>query len=96
MTGAGGAEGGEGIMISFDNPEVHSTLLVTVKLYMPEDSPEIVMLVPLFVVEIPPGYLVSVHDPEGRPFNTTLPAGTGQVGTVIVPTPGGFGVEGCA
>ena len=76
-----------------DNPEVQVELLsVTVKLYIAGASPEIVVLVPLPGVVMPPGYLVSVQAPEGRPFSITLPVGTGQEGTVIVPTTGAVGV----
>jgi hypothetical protein len=95
ITGAEGAEGGAGIKTSFDRPETHDELLVTVKLYVPADRPEIVTLVVLPPEDIPPGYLLSVQLPAGRPLNTTLPVGDGQVGTVIFPTTGGAGVEGC-
>jgi len=59
-------------------------------------SPEIVVLVPVPEVVVPPGVLVSVHVPvEGNPFNTTLPVATKQVGWDMVPTVGIVGVEGC-
>ena len=97
ITGAEGAEGGEGITTLAEFPEVQVELLsVTVKLYIAGASPEIVVLVPLPGVVMPPGYLVSVQPAEGRPFRTTLPVGTGQVGGVIVPTTGALGVLGCA
>jgi hypothetical protein len=45
-------------------------------------------------VEIFPGILVSVHDPdEGSPFNTTVPLGEVHVGAVIVPGTGAAGGE---
>jgi len=57
----------------------------------------IVVLVPVPVVVVPPGVLVNVHVPvEGKPFRTTLPVATVQVGWVIVPTIGAAGVAGCA
>ena len=44
-------------------------------------SPEIVVLVPVPVVVIPPGVLVKVHVPEeGKPLNTTLPVAIPHVG----------------
>jgi hypothetical protein len=56
----------------------------------------IVELVPVPVV-VPPGVLVRVHVPEaGRPFSTTVPVGTLQVGWVIVPTAGAVGAFGTA
>ena len=58
-----------------DEDEVHPDELVTVKVYVPVASPEIVVLVPVPVVVAPPGDLVRVQDPEeGKPLNTTLPA----------------------
>ena len=52
-----------------------------------------VALVPVPVVVVPPGVLVIVQVPlAGKPFNTTLPVATEQVGWVIVPTVGAVGV----
>ena len=43
-----------------------------------------------------PGLRVKVQVPDaGKPFNTTLPVATLQVGCVIVPTEGAVGVAGC-
>ena len=54
-----------------------------------------VVLMPVPVVIVPPGVLVSVHVPvAGKPLNTTLPVGTEHVGCVIVPTAGAVGVIG--
>jgi hypothetical protein len=51
-----------------------------------------VVLVPVPVVVIFPGILVSVHVPEdGKPLNVTPPVATLQVGCVIVPTTGAEG-----
>ena len=47
------------------------------------------------VVVAPPGERVNVHEPDGKPFNTTIPPAV-QVGCVIVPTVGAEGVTGCA
>ena len=56
-----------------------------------------VVLVPVPVFVAPPGLVVTVHVPvAGKPFNTTLPVATVQVGFVIVPAIGAVGVEGCA
>ena len=44
---------------------------------------------------VPPGVLVKVQLPvTGKPFKTTLPVATEQVGWVIVPTVGAVGVAG--
>jgi hypothetical protein len=50
-----------------------------------------VLLVPVPV--IPPGLIVQF--PEGKPFKTTFPVATPQLGWVTVPTIGGVGVTGC-
>ena len=47
------------------------------------------------VVVAPPGERVNVHEPDGKPFNTTEPVDTLQVVCVIVPTVGADGVTGC-
>jgi hypothetical protein len=49
------------------------------------------------VVVVPPGVRISVQLPDaGKPFNTTLPVATVQVGWVIVPTVGAVGEDGWA
>jgi hypothetical protein len=54
---------------------------VTVNVYVPGPIPETVADVPVPVVITLPGERVSVHVPEaGKPFNTTLPEVTEQVG----------------
>jgi hypothetical protein len=53
--------------------------------------PEIVVVVPLPVM--PPGLMVQLPV-AGRPFNTTDPVATLQVGWVMVPTVGAVGVAG--
>ena len=50
------------------------------------------MLVVLPVVVTPPGVLVIVQLPLGKPLNTTLPDGVVHVGWVIVPTIGAVGL----
>ncbi len=62
---------------------------------MPEDSPLMVLLVPVPVVLTAPGLLVRVHVPEaGRPVKVTLPVDTLHVGWMMVPTVGAPGVTG--
>ena len=62
---------------------------------MPGASPEIVVLVPVPVVVIPPGVRVNVQVPGvGKPFSTTLPVAREHVGWVIVPTEGAEGTAG--
>jgi hypothetical protein len=74
-----------------DANEVHPTELVTVKLYVPTASPDIVVLDP--VPAMAPGLIVQL--PAGKPFSTTLPVGVTQVICVMVPTVGAAGVTGC-
>ena len=58
--------------------------------------PVMVELVPVPVLVIPPGVRVRVQVPvAGRPFRTTLPVATAQVGWVMVPITGAAGVAGC-
>ena len=53
------------------------------------------VLVPVPVVIVPPGVLVKVQFPvAGKPFNTTLPVATKQLGWVIAATVGAVGEEG--
>ena len=95
--GAVGA-GGCGFMTTFpDGNEIQPDAFVTLKVYVPSGIPEIVVLVPVPVVVVPPGVLVRVHVPvAGNPLKITLPVATVQVGCVIVPTIGVEGVNGLA
>lgn len=86
--GAAGVAGWLLITTLPEGEEVQPRLLVTVKLYVPEESPEIVVL-PVLPV-IPPGFIVQF--PDGNPLKTTLPVETVQVGWVIVPTTGAGGI----
>ncbi len=74
----------------------HSSLLLTINVYVPAASPVNVVVVPVPLFTDPP-VAVTIHVPvAGSPVNTTLPVATVQVGCVIVPTEGAPGVEGCA
>lgn len=91
-----GAEGISGcvLMTTFaDAGEVQPRALVTVKVYVPGESPAIVVLVPEPVLVVPPGLRVTVHSPvEGRLLSITLPVGRAQVGCVTVPGTGAVGL----
>jgi len=64
-----------------DGPEVQPDELVTVKLYVPAARPEIILVVPLPAVVMPPGVSVKVHDPvAGKSSSSTLPVGVSLVG----------------
>jgi hypothetical protein len=59
--------------------------------------PVIKVLSPVPVFVTPSGLRVSVHVPVvGKPFNTTLPVETLQLGCVTVPTEGVLGTVGAA
>jgi hypothetical protein len=95
-TGVDGVGGCAGIRIFADGNDVQPDSLVTVKLYVPDASPETVLLVPVPVFVMVPGYRVSVHVPvAGKPSSTTLPVDTVHVGGVIVPAEGIEGIAGC-
>ena len=66
-------------------------------MYVPVESPNIVEPDPEPVVVIPPGALVNVQVPvAGKPLKAMLPVAEAQVGCVIVPIAGEFGVAGWA
>jgi hypothetical protein len=74
--------GGCALITTFpDATEVHPETLVTVKVYVPVTSPDMVVIVPVPLVVAPPGDLVKVQVPvAGNPFKTTLPVASAQVG----------------
>lgn len=90
MTGAVGVAGWGAITTSADADEMHPAELVTVKLYVPSASDEMVVVAVTPV--IPPGFIVQL--PAGRPERTTLPVAVEQVGCVMVPAVGAPGVTG--
>ena len=50
-------------------------------MYVPAASPDIVKLVPVPVLVVPPGVLVNVQVPDdGKPLKSTLPVASAQVG----------------
>ncbi len=85
--GAAGAPGTASITTSPDEGEVHPDALVTVKLCVPVDSNDIVVLEPVPVIV--PGLIVQL--PAGKPLNTTLPVPTAHVGCVMAPRVGAAG-----
>jgi hypothetical protein len=97
ITGAVGVAGCKSITTFDDDGEMQVAAFVTVKVYVPVVSPVIVVLVPVPVVVLPPGDLVSVHVPDdGKPLNATLPLARMHVGCVITPTTGAVGDTGWA
>lgn len=96
ITGGAGVGGCALITALPDAEDVHPEALVTVKVNVPAGIPDIVVLVPVPVFVVPPGVLVTVQEPvAGSPFKTALPVARVQVGSVIVPTVGAVGVDGC-
>jgi len=92
-TGAVGVAGWAFMTTLDEAAEMHPRALVTVKLYVPWASPEMVVLDPEPVVVCPPGERVIVQSPDGgRLFRTTLPVGRAHVGWVIVPGTGATGL----
>jgi hypothetical protein len=81
--GAAGTEGGRLITTFAVGVEVQPAPSVTVKLYVPEVSVNVV----LEVKPVDPTGLI-VQPPAGNPFNTTSPKAYEHVGWVIVPTIG--------
>ena len=79
--GAVGADGWALITTLADAEEIHPAALVTVKVYVPAASNDIVELVPEPVVVVPPGERVKVQEPvAGKPLKTTLPVAKAQLG----------------
>jgi hypothetical protein len=82
------------IPASRDGDDTQPFELVTVKVYVPGERPEMVVVEPLPVTVLPPGLTVTVHGLEGKPLKNTLPVATAQVGCVMVPITGAVGDEG--
>lgn len=80
-TGATGVDDKELITTFPDVKEVHPKSFAMVKVYVPGISPVTVVLIPVPFVTVAPGVLISVQVPvAGKPFITTLPVATEQVG----------------
>lgn len=63
-------------------------------MYVPGESPVIIVLEPVPLVMDAPGVLIKVQVPvAGNPFKVTLPVATVQVGCIIVPTVGAVGAD---
>ena len=72
-----------------DEADVHPKLSVTINVYVPGSSTDIIVLVPLPVEVTPPGVRVNVHEPTpGKLFIVTLPVANAHVGCVIAPNVG--------
>ncbi len=81
ITGAVGADGTAFITTLPVCGDVHPAASVTVNVYVPGLRADTVVLVPVPVELIAPGFLVSVQVPdEGRPLNATIPVDTLHVG----------------
>lgn len=97
ITGAVGVPGAALIVaLVVDAAEVHPEALVTVKVYVPGESPlkAAVVMLPVIVL---PFDAVTVHVPDdGSPLSATEPVGVEQVGCVMVPSTGAVGVVGAA
>jgi hypothetical protein len=80
-SGAVGVKGWVLITTLTEATEVHPDSIFTVKVYELAARSEIVVLVPLPVVVIASGFLVSVQVPDdGNPFRATLPVAVVQFG----------------
>ena len=94
-TGADGVTGCVLITAFADEGEVQPSELVTVKVYDPEGTPEMVVLVPLPTISVAPGFRIKVQLPDGNPLSAMLPVDTAHVGWVIDPITGADGAGGC-
>ena len=91
--GAAGIAGCAVIIIPVDGGDMHPAESMTVKVYVPADRLDILVLIPEPAVVTSPGERISVQIPvAGKPFNSTAPDSTAQVGCVIVPTIGVTGL----
>jgi hypothetical protein len=94
---AWGAAGDELSVTLADAGDVHPAELVTLKVYVFGGRLLIVPVVPLPVIVLPSGALVTVQFPEaGNPVNDIEPVDVAQVGCVIAPTIGADRFDGPA
>jgi hypothetical protein len=94
--GAAGVRRGAVITAGADAGEGHPFVPATVKVYEPSVNAVIIVVDPDPVEVAPPGLIVTVHVPAGKPLSATLPVATEHVGCVIVPIVGAVGPNGCA
>jgi len=94
IDGAGGVTSAAVMTAGADAGEGHPFVPATVKVYEPSPKPEIIVDGPDPAEVAPPGLIVTVHDPAGKPLSATLPVATAHVGWVIVPTVGAVGPTG--
>ena len=79
-----------------DMGDEHPAALVTINVHDPALRPLMVVVGPLPLIVIPPGYFVMVQFPgEGSPLSRTLPVEIRQVGCTGIPGCGAAGVAGC-
>lgn len=91
-TGGEGVPGWEFTVALADEGETHPEAFVTVKVYVPCERPEMVVVDPLPDDVTLPGVRVIVHVPDaGNPLSGTLPVATVQEGWVTAPGTGGEG-----
>jgi hypothetical protein len=77
--------------------EVHPASLVIFQVKVPGGRSVSVAPAPVPGVSTAPGVLVAVQEPvAGKPVRMMLPVATAQVGWVMVPRTGAFGVAGWA
>lgn len=94
--GAGGINGCGFIRTLAEGTDAHPPEFVTINVYAPAKSVEIVAVVPVPVINTPSGFLVMVQVPiTGKPLKSTLPVEIEQVGCEIVPITGAEGEAGC-
>lgn len=71
-----------GVVITtlFEGTDVQPAAFLTLNVYVPGARPVTVLEDPVPVMVTPPGFLINVQVPDGKPLNTTEPVGVVQVG----------------
>lgn len=95
MTGAAGPPVGS-LTTAFSEAAEVQPAAVTVKVYVPGARPDTVVVVPDPLRVAPPGDIVRVQSPVGKPLSATVPVAVWQVGWVIFPITGAEGGSGTA